>query len=91
MVFDVRHPLSKKLYDIDLKHHPFAEVDQRSAVATFRATCDTEDEIYFNGDGTPYCLDPQTVLLEQLAVTLNMDKHKRVVVLSGITGRVTIQ
>lgn len=90
-VYDVYHPIGKKLYEVDLNTHPFAAAGGLSEVVTFRATCNKPGEIYFNNNGIPYCSDPETVLLEQFAVTLTLDKHQQVVTLKGITGRVTIQ
>ena len=90
-IYDVYHPISKKLYDIDLETHPFASVGAITRTPTFRGTCNINGNIYFDGNGTARCLDPETVLLEKFTVTLTLAKHTRIVTLQGITGRVTIQ
>jgi prepilin-type N-terminal cleavage/methylation domain-containing protein len=89
--YDIHHPLSKQLYDIQLDTHPFAAADSLSRTPTFIGTCNVQGSIYFDNNGTPRCADPETVLLEQFDVTLTLGSHSRVVTLHGITGRVTIQ
>jgi len=83
--YDVHHPLSKHLYDIQLDSHPL------SHNRVYRGTCNTPGNVYFDSNGTPWCADPETVLLEQFDVTFTLGSHSRVVTLHGITGRVTVQ
>jgi type II secretion system protein H len=90
-IYDVYHPISKKLYDIVLDTHPFASVETITRTPTFRGTCNITGNIYFDGNGTARCLDPETVLLEEFNMTLTLDKHTRIVTLQGITGRVAVQ
>ncbi len=90
-VYDVYHPVSKKLYDVDLDTHPFASAGAITRTPIFLGTCNVNGNIYFDNSGIPRCNDPETVLLEQLDITLTLGKHNRVVTLSGITGRVTVQ
>jgi len=90
-VFDVYHPLSKQLYDIDLDDHSFAAADDVTNNAVYRGSCNSIGNIYFDVNGTPWCTDPETVLLDYLEVTLTAGRHTRIVKLHGITGRVTVQ
>ena len=90
-IYDVYHPVSKKLYDIDLSTHPFAEVGNLIHNRVYRGTCNRPGSVYFDSSGIPRCANPETVLLEQFDVTLNLGKHARVVTLNTITGRVTVQ
>lgn len=89
--YDVHHPLSKHLYDIELDSHPFAAADVVSHNRVYRGTCDRPRNVYFDNNGSPWCADPETVLLEQYDVTLTLGSHSRVVTLHGISGRVTVQ
>ena len=89
--YDVHHPLSKHLYDIQLNSHPFAAADAVSHNRVYRGTCDRPRNVYFDNNGSPWCADPETVLLEQYDVTLTLGTHSRVVTLHGISGRVTVQ
>ena len=91
LIFDVYHPVSKQLYTVKLKEHPFAAVDNVNRSFTYPAVCNKPGSIYFDSNGIPRCVDPETVLLEQLDLTLTLGAHSRVVTLHGITGRVTIQ
>jgi type II secretion system protein H len=90
-VYDIHHPVSRQLYDIELDGHPLASADSVSRSATFRGTCNTPTYIYFDANGTPWCWDPVTVVLQQQDITLTLGAASRVVTLHGITGRVTIQ
>lgn len=88
---DVYHPTTKKLYDIDFNTAPFVLVNEMATTSSFRGTCNQNENIYFDANGTPWCVDPPTVLLEQLDVTLTRGSLSQIVTLHGITGRVTIQ
>mgnify|MGYP001819521727 CR=1 FL=1 len=89
--YDVYHPVSKGLYSNRLTTHPLATIDSLSHNTTYRGTCNTPRNVYFDNRGAPWCADPETVLLEKYAVTLSRGGSTRVVTLHGITGRVTIQ
>ena len=91
LTYDVYHPVSKKLYDIELDAHPFTAVSSVSHNRVYRGVCNTPANVYFDNGGVPRCADPETVLLDQYDVTLTMGGHSRTVTLHGITGRVTVQ
>ena len=91
LVYDVYHPVSKKLYVIDLNTEPFVMVTDVSRTTMFLGTCNPVDDVYFDANGTPWCVEPRSVLVQQFAVTLAVGSLSRVVTLDGITGRVTIQ
>jgi hypothetical protein len=90
-VYDIYHPVSKKLYDIRLDTHPFAKADSVSVTPAFRGGCNQIDTIYFDVNGIPRCIDPQTVLLDSFDLTLTLDGESRVVSLQSITGQVILQ
>jgi len=90
-VYDIYHPVSKKLYDIRLDEQLFAAADSVATVKEYRGACNTEPDAYFDANGIPRCLDPQTVLLERYDITLKVGTHQLVVSLQPITGQVTIQ
>ena len=91
LIYDVYHPLSKQLYDIDLDNHAFASANSINRTTAFIGTCDTRRKIYFDNNGIPRCVDPETILLQQFDVSFTLGNHTRVVTLHGITGRVTVQ
>ncbi len=90
-VYDIHHPVTRQLHDIDLDTHPFASADSVSRSAIFQGSCDAPSYIYFDAQGIPWCWDPVTVLLQRQDVTLTLGSATRTVTLDGITGRVTVQ
>jgi type II secretion system protein H len=90
-IYDVYHPVSKNLYDVDLNTHPFAMADNVGRTVIFKGTCNQNGNITFDRNGIARCTDPETVLLEKFAIDVSLGKHTRVVTLQGITGRVTVQ
>jgi len=90
-IYDVYHPISKKLYDIQFKTHPVAKIDDMVRNRTFRGTCNDARSVYFDSAGIAYCLDPETVLCEEFRLTLTLAGQTRIVTLNGISGRVSIQ
>ena len=90
-VYDVYHPVDKKLYDIDFSEHPYVTVDDFSAITSFSGTCNNPSYIVFEENGIPLCSDPMTVRLDQADLTLKKGNAAITVTLHGITGRVTIQ
>jgi len=89
--YDVYHPVDKTLYVRQLKQQPFVFDGNIQNSPDYRGTCDATSKVYFDAGGTPWCSDPDDVLLERFDVKLTLGTSSRVVTLSGITGRVTIQ
>ena len=90
-VFDVYHPVDKQIYDIDLDLQPLAAADSMSLSTIFRGVCNQTGDIYFDSNGTPWCVDPETILLESLDLDLYLGSSHRLIVLDGLTGRVNVQ
>lgn len=90
-VYDVVHPVSKRLYDVALPAHPFARADTVTPDRGFRGTCNDPSFVYFDAAGVPWCGDPETVLVEHFALAMQRGAHIRTVTLEGITGRVTVE
>ncbi len=90
-VYDVYHPVSKQLFDIELDSVSFAALDSTSVATLYRGACNSSSEVWFDNTGAPWCRDPETSLLEKLSIDLNFGFLSRSVVLSGITGRVAVQ
>jgi len=90
-IYDVYHPVSKQLYDIDLDNHPFASADSMTGTSAYQGVCSSTGHTQFNASGVPYCRDPNTVIFRQGSLTFTLGVQSRVVNLDGITGRVTVQ
>ncbi len=91
VIYDVYHPVSKKIWDIRLDAHPFAYADTVSTTKVFQGTCAKPSNIYFDRNGIARCAEPETVPLELYEVTLILGSETRTVSLDGFSGKVTIQ
>jgi len=91
LIYDVYNPIRKNLYDIDIDSAPTMAADVVTRSTEFRGTCNQHGRIYFDSNGTPWCADPNSVLLRDYSVDLYLGNNHRQVRLDGITGRVTVQ
>lgn len=91
LVYDIYHSVDKHLYEREFEQQPFAFGGTITRNATFRGTCNQTGNIFFDANGTPWCANPDNVLVDQFDVTLTLGQDSRLVRLDGITGRVTIQ
>jgi prepilin-type N-terminal cleavage/methylation domain-containing protein len=90
-VFDVYHPVDRKPYRRTLGERPFEFQGRMHILAQFRNACDKREGVYFDANGTPWCPDPDTILLGKMTVTLYLDNASRSVLVQGINGRVVIE
>ncbi len=90
-VWDVYHPIDKDLYDYTFPTELAGAGAPVIHTPIYRGTCDRQGVIYFDASGTPWCLEPETVLLESYRLDLTTDQTSAVVTLDGITGRVSVQ
>ncbi len=91
LVYDIYHPIDKQIYDRNFGQQPFAFSGDMNYTQSYRGTCNTPENIFFDAGGIPWCADPDNVLLDRFDVTLTLGANSRVVTLHGLTGRVTIQ
>jgi prepilin-type N-terminal cleavage/methylation domain-containing protein len=91
LVFDKYHPIDKQIYDRDLNGQPFDFSGSINQAPVFRGGCDSPEDIYFDAGGTPWCADPDDILVDNVVITLSLDGKTRSVILHGINGRVTVQ
>ena len=90
-VWDVYHPVSKQLYDYSFPPELTGAGPPVTHTPVYRGNCDRQGVIYFNANGTPWCLEPETVLLESYELDITDGNAQVTVSLDGITGRVTVQ
>ena len=90
-IWDVYNPVSKQLYDVTFPADLSAIDPPVTHNFVYRGTCNTQGVIYFDANGTPRCLQPETVLLDSYRLDLFTLTGQRSVNLDGITGRVTVQ
>jgi len=89
--YDVYHPLDKSFYDLDLDQESLAAADLITRSTAYRGTCNETNSVYFDKNGTPWCSDPTTVLLDSYELTFLSGTAQLTVVLAPVTGRVTIR
>ena len=90
-VWDVYHPLNKTLYDYTFPVELAGPATPVIHSPVFRGTCNTNGVVYFDTSGTPWCLDPETVLLDSYRLDITTSAGQAAVSLDAITGRVTVQ
>ena len=90
-VWDVYHPVTKQLYDYTFPADLAVTTTPVGHSYVYRGTCNRNGVIYFNADGTPWCLEPETILLESYRLDITTAAGQASVSLDGITGRVTVQ
>lgn len=82
--YDVRHPVSMRLYDLEL---PGVDLTETSV---WRGTCNVADQVVFDARGTARCADPFSVLLDQQTLGLSAAGQNADVTIEGLTGRVVV-
>ena len=90
-VWDVYHPVSKQLYDYTFPADLAVTTTPVTHAPVYRGTCNRSGVVYFDANGTPWCLEPETILLDSYRLNITTDAGQASVNLDGITGRVTVQ
>lgn len=93
-VWDVYHPLSKKLYNLKFNRnqHRMVTLDSLVRSSSYRGTCQSSRErYYFDANGSPRCLEPANIPLNWYKVVLRLGSHSRTVTLHGPSGRVSME
>jgi len=91
-IYDVYHPVTRQLYDLDLdEHRLFVGVSIGGVTATWRGTCVSPTYIGFDETGIPRCGDPWAVTLDVGGVLVSNGIATRKVGLDGETGRAFLQ
>ena len=90
-IWDVYHPVDKQLYDYTVPADLTGSTPPAVHDPLYRGSCDEPGAVYFDANGTPWCLEPETVLLESYRLDFSAGTAQAAVQLDGITGRVTVQ
>ncbi len=90
-IWDVYHPVDKRLIDYTFPPDLAGAGPPVTHSPVYRGTCDRQGVIYFDANGTPWCLEPETVLLDSYRLDFDTGNAQVSVSLDGITGRVTVQ
>ena len=93
-VYDIYHPIDKKLYDIQLKTDTYvAGVDLVSAGFSFAGAFSSSTHLDFSTEGNPkYTSSGNDYMLTSGGtITLSYKGQQRIVSIAPVTGRVSIQ
>ncbi len=92
ITYNVYHPVSKKLYDLQLGNSPeFFAVSLVKAEFTFNGIAPTQNLVVFSSDGTPIYNDAGTIhMLTDGRISLSLGQHQRDIDVAPMTGRVTV-
>ncbi len=92
-VYDVRHPLDKKLYQLQFGAAPLLEgVSLQSAQFSYQGMAAARASVTFLAGGQPFHNDAGSRrLLSSGTATLGYRGHQRRVQVTPLTGRVTLQ
>lgn len=90
-VFDVRHPLSKQLWDIDFDEYGPARGVNVESTQSFLTSCTTTQPVigFFSGEVVK-CLLPETARLDTVVFKLTRGDANATVTIDGLTGRVSL-
>ncbi len=89
-IWDVYHPIDKSLYDYTVPANLTGAAAPVVHTPIYRGNCDRPGAVYFDANGTPRCLEPETVLLESYRLDFTTGRATATVILDGISGRVTV-
>lgn len=89
--FDVRHPLTKQLYNIDFGEAALRGVTISGQSATLVGTCDLDTHFGFDPTGVNTCIEPTTTRLEDLQLTLSAGENSQTILVDSFSGRTSIQ
>lgn len=90
-IWDVYHPIDKDLFDYTFPEDLTGSATPVVHTPVYRGTCDRQGVIYFDANGSPWCLEPENVLLDSYRLDFTTNNGEAVIELDGITGRVTVR
>ncbi|MCH9694094.1 MAG: GspH/FimT family pseudopilin [Gammaproteobacteria bacterium] len=91
LIYDAYHPIDKRPYDISITTETLYFADSLSRTASYNGTCVSSENVYFDANGSPWCSNPDSVLLDQFELQLTLGENRRRIALDRVTGRVTVQ
>ena len=92
-IYDVYHPVSKKIYTLNLKTDAATEdVELQSYGIYYGGSGTNNPYLGFNAYGNPkYSFFGTDFMLDSATITLSYAGHTRVISVAPMTGRVTVQ
>ena len=90
-VYDVRHPVTKQLYAVQIGASPYAGVGLDSYGGQMVGTCNDPGNIAFDSNGVVRCVEPTTTRIDSATVNLAAGQLLLTVAIDSYTGRVSVQ
>lgn len=88
---DVRHPLSKQLYAIQIGASPYSGVTLSASGGVMVGTCNDPGNIAFDPAGVARCVEPTTTRIANPSIELAAGQLTLTVAIDSYSGRVTVQ
>lgn len=90
-IYDVRHPVTKQLYAIQIGASPYAGVELDSFGGQMVGMCSDPGNIAFDSNGVVRCVEPTTTRIDNATVNLAAGRLLLTVAIDSYTGRVSVQ
>lgn len=90
-VLDVRHPVSKQLYRVQLGTGALTYVALQNQSQTLVGSCSLVTYVGIDPTGATICTEPTTTRIENVSLTLGYDGIAMTVAIDSYTGRTTLQ
>ena len=90
-VFDIRHPVSKQLYLIQLNASPYSGVTLNAVGGQMVGICNDPGNIAFDASGVVRCVEPVASRIRGANIELALDGLRTTVEIDDYTGRVSIE
>lgn len=88
---DVRHPVSKQLYIVQLDDGMLSGVSIQSLAGTPVGVCTATQYVGIDPTGAVICIEPTTSRIEDVSLTLEYDGIEKSVEIDSFSGRITVQ
>lgn len=87
-VYDVRHPLDRKLYDVDLDDFPYTAGATASADFRYEVSGAPSLAVAFDARGEPVAANDLDPAIQDGVVTVALGPRSRTVTVAQLTGRI---
>ena len=90
-IFDVRNPISKQLYTVDLDAPPHNHVAIGAVGGVMQGACSDPDSIGIDPHGITRCIEPLTTRVLDPNIQLEFGIHRSTIMVDSYTAQVSIQ
>lgn len=90
-VFDVRHPISKQLYTVNIGAHPHQQVAIGAVGGVMQGACSDPESIGIDPGGVTRCIEPLSTRVRDPNIQLEFGTHRSTIMVDSYTARVSIE